>query len=206
MAQQSVASVARSEHVKESREFSRRPPPAAEETLCSYFTAVVQVWMCMRSRSRACIRRRVKGSLEVECEEAVFGTFTQDLLRLRKWLRQYGVREVVMESTGVYWIPVWNMLEGRGLNLMLVNPATVRALRGRKTDRIDARRLAEYLHYGLLNGSFVPSRHLRQLRELTRMRVHVQQDAPALSIELGGCSRRSTSGFRRGVEHRGSKR
>ena len=124
----------------------------------------------------ACIRHRMKGSSEVECEEAVFGTFTQDLLRLRKWLRQHDIRQVAMESTGVYWIPVWNVLEGRGLNLMLVNPATVRALQGRKTDRIDARRLAEYLQYGLLNGSFVPSRHLRQLRELTRMRVHVQQD------------------------------
>ena len=68
---------------------------------------------------------------------------------------------------------------------MLVNPATVRALRGRKTDRIDARRLAEYLHYGLLNGSFVPSRHLRQLRELTRMRVHVQQDRNRVINRIG---------------------
>jgi len=67
----------------------------------------------------ACIRRRVKGSSDVECEETVFGTFTQDLLRLRKWLRQHGVRHVAMESTGVYWIPVWNMLEGPGLSLML---------------------------------------------------------------------------------------
>lgn len=133
----------------------------------------------------ACIRRQVKGSSDVECEEAVFGTFTQDLLRLRKWLRQHGVRQVAMESTGVYWIPVWNVLEGRGLNLMLVNPATVRALRGRKTDRIDARRLTEYLQYGLLNSSFVPSRDLRQLRELTRMRVHVQQDRNRVINRIG---------------------
>jgi transposase len=133
----------------------------------------------------ACIRRRVKGSSDIEREEAVFGTFTQDLLRLRKWLRQQGVRQVAMESTGVYWIPVWNVLEGRGLNLMLVNPATVRALRGRKTDRIDARRLAEYLQYGLLNGSFVPSRDFRQLRELTRMRVHVQQDRNRVINRIG---------------------
>jgi transposase len=133
----------------------------------------------------ACIRRRLKGSSEVECEEAVFGTFTQDLLRLRKWLRQHGVTQVAMESTGVYWIPVWNVLEGPGLKLMLVNPATVRALRGRKTDRIDARRLAEYLQHGLLNGSFVPSRRLRQLRELTRMRVHVQQDRNRVINRIG---------------------
>lgn len=133
----------------------------------------------------ACIRRRVKGSSEPETEEAVFGTYTQDLLRLRKWLRERGVRQVAMESTGVYWIPVWNILEGGSLNLMLVNPATVRALQGKKTDRIDARRIAEYLQYGLLSGSFVPPKPVRQLRELTRMRVHVQQDRNRVINRIG---------------------
>jgi transposase len=133
----------------------------------------------------ACIRRRVKGSSETETEEAVFGTFTQDLLCLRQWLRERGVRQVAMESTGVYWIPVWNILEGGSLDLMLVNPATVRALRGKKTDRIDARRIAEYLQYGLLSGSFVPPRPVRQLRELTRMRVHVQQDRNRVINRIG---------------------
>lgn len=80
-----------------------------------------------------------------------------------------------MESTGVYWIPIWNALE-RGFTLTLVNPATVRALQGQKTDRIDARRIAEYLQYGLLRGSFIPPTPIRQLRELTRMRAHLQQD------------------------------
>jgi transposase len=83
-----------------------------------------------------------------------------------------------MESTGVYWVPVWNVLEGgrNPFTLTLVNPATVRALQGRKTDRIDARRIAEYLQYGLLRGSFIPPKPIRELRELTRMRVHIQQD------------------------------
>ena len=58
-----------------------------------------------------CINRRVKGSAEIETEEAVFGTYTQDLVRLRQWLRERKVRQVAMESTGVYWIPVWNVLE-----------------------------------------------------------------------------------------------
>jgi transposase len=123
-----------------------------------------------------CIRRRVPGSGKIDVEEAVFGTFTQELRRLRGWLKERNVRQVAMESTGVYWIPVWNVLEGRSLSLTLVNPATVRALAGRKTDRIDARRIAEYLQYGLLHGSFIPPRPVRQWRELTRMRVHVQQD------------------------------
>jgi transposase len=125
-----------------------------------------------------CVRRRVAGKKEAEIEEAVFGTFTQDLERLGEWLKERKVRQVSMESTGVYWIPVWNILERKKwkLELMLVNPATVRALRGQKTDRIDARRIAEYLQYGLLRASFIPPKPVRQLRDLTRMRAHTQGD------------------------------
>ncbi len=125
-----------------------------------------------------CVRRRQQGKQEEEIEEAVFGTFTQELERLAEWLKERKVKQVAMESTGVYWIPVWNILERPkyGLQLMLVNPIVVRALHGRKTDRIDARRIAEFLQYGLLRGSFIPPKPVRQMRELTRMRVHVQQD------------------------------
>jgi transposase len=123
------------------------------------------------------VRRRVKGQSEPVIEEQVFGTFTQDLQRLRTWLRRNKVCQVAMESTGVYWIPVWNVLESsKRLSLMLVNPATVRALQGHKTDRIDARRIAEYWQYGWLRGSFIPPKSIRELRELTHMRVHIQQD------------------------------
>jgi transposase len=131
-----------------------------------------------RDSVSACVRRRVRGSAEATIEEEVFGTFTQELERLRGWLKKHKVRQVAMESTGVYWIPVWNVLESGsyGFILTLVNPATVRALQGQKTDRIDARRIAEYLQYGLLRGSFIPPKPIRQLRELTRMRVRIQQD------------------------------
>jgi len=128
-----------------------------------------------RDTVSACIRKRVRGQAEPVIEEQVFGTFTQELEGLRSWLKQHKVKQVAMESTGVYWIPVWNILE-RSFTLTLVNPATVRALQGQKTDRIDARRIAEYLQYGLLRGSFIPGKPIRQLRELTRMRVHIQQD------------------------------
>lgn len=128
-----------------------------------------------RDTVSACIRARVRGQAEAVLEEQVFGTFTQDLERLRAWLKHHKVRQVAMESTGVYWIPVWNILE-RGFTLTLVNPATVRALQGQKTDRIDARRIAEYLQYGLLRGSFIPPKPIRELRELTRLRAHTQQD------------------------------
>jgi transposase len=134
----------------------------------------------------ACIRIRVQGH-KIEIHEAVFGTFTQDLERLRDWLKQYRVKQVAMESTGVYWIPVWNVLELVRLRfeLILVNPQTVRALRGHKTDRIDAARIAEFLQYGLLRGSFVPPRSIRELRDLTRSRVHLQQDRNRVINRIG---------------------
>jgi len=133
----------------------------------------------------ACIRMRGKGGKETEVEEQVFSTCTQDLIRLRKWLRDRKVKQVAMESTGVYWIPVWNILETGSLELTLVNPATVHALQGKKTDRIDAARIAEYLQYGLLSGSFVPPKPVRQLREVTRMRVHVQRDRNRVICRIG---------------------
>lgn len=138
-----------------------------------------------RDTVSACIRKRVRGQAEASIEEQVFGTFTQDLERLRDWLKSHKVRQVAMESTGVYWIPIWNVLERGGkLTLTLVNPATVRALQGQKTDRIDARRIAEYLQYGLLRGSFIPPKPIRELRELTRMRVHMQQDRNRVSNRI----------------------
>lgn len=134
-----------------------------------------------------CVRLRVAGRKEEEIEEAVFGTFTQDLERLGQWLKDRKVKQVAMESTGVYWIPVWNILERKKwrLELILVNPATVRALRGQKTDRIDARRIAEYLQYGLLRSSFIPTKPVRQMRDLTRMRVHVQGDRNRVINRIG---------------------
>lgn len=134
-----------------------------------------------------CIRIRVQGD-QVEVHERVFGTFTQDLEQLRDWLKQHRVKQVAMESTGVYWRPVWNILEPvrLGFELVLVNPQTVQALRGAKTDRIDAARIAEYLQHGLLRGSFVPPRAIRELRDLTRSRVHLQQDRNRLINRIGG--------------------
>jgi transposase len=135
----------------------------------------------------ACIRIRRHGSKQVEIHEAVFGTFTADLERLRDWLKEHKVKQVAMESTGVYWIPVWNVLEPVRFRfeLLLVNPQLVRALRGRKTDRIDAARIAEFLQYGLLHGSFVPPRPIRELRDLTRLRVHLQQDRNRVINRIG---------------------
>lgn len=125
----------------------------------------------------ACIRQ-VCAHGQVEILRETFGTFTDDLEHLRDWLREHKVRRVAMESTGVYWIPVWNVLEPKqyGLELLLVNPALVKALPGRKTDAKDAARIAELHQYGLLRGSFIPPKPIRKIRDLVRRRTQLQRD------------------------------
>jgi transposase len=103
-------------------------------------------------------------------------TFTRDLKRLRNWLKKCGVTEIAMESTGQYWRPLWNLLEGEFEKLLLVNPQHIKGLDGRKTDRRDAQWIAELLEDKRLKGSWVPPREIRQLRDLTRQRVHRQED------------------------------
>lgn len=105
----------------------------------------------------------------------VWGTFRNELARMRGWLKQLKVTEVAMESTGVYWRPVWNVLEDHGLRLLLVNPAQVKALQGRKSDRRDAKRIAEFLQDGRLDASFVPPHEIRELRQMLRHRVSLLQ-------------------------------
>jgi len=100
-----------------------------------------------------------------------YRTFRNDLIRMRVWLKQLRVTEIAMESTGVYWRPVWNVFEEEGFRLLLVNPAQVKALNGRKSDGRDARRIAEYLKDGRLDASFVPPPEIRELRMLLRHRV-----------------------------------
>lgn len=100
-----------------------------------------------------------------------YGTFRNDLIRMRVWLKQLQVTEIALESTGVYWRPVWNVFEDHGFRLLLVNPAQVKALAGRKSDGRDAQRIAEYLQDGRLDASFVPAAEVRQLRTMLRHRV-----------------------------------
>jgi len=99
-----------------------------------------------------------------------FGTLTSQLEELRDWLKALGVTHVAMEATGVYWKPVWNVLEGH-FGLLLVNAAHIKAVPGRKTDMLDAEWIASLLGHGLLQGSFVPDQQQRELRELTRTRT-----------------------------------
>lgn len=106
-----------------------------------------------------------------------FRTYTDDLVALADWLRSEGVTQVAMEATGVYWKPVWYVLEALpGVELLLVNARHVKNLPGRKTDVADACWLAQLLECGLLRGSFVPPREVARLRDLTRYRTKLVQE------------------------------
>ncbi len=107
-----------------------------------------------------------------------FGAMTADLEELAAWLTEAGVTHVAMESTGVYWQPIYNILEDR-FQLLLVNARHVKAVPGRKTDVRDCEWLADLLQHGLLNGSFVPQREQRELRELTRYRTSLVDERSA---------------------------
>ena len=96
-----------------------------------------------------------------------FSTFTNDLRRLADWLNQQNCRDVCMESTGKYWIPVWNVLEPT-CNLVLAHPKYTKAIKGKKTDKRDAKWIADCFKHDLINGSFIPPEEIRQLRDLVR--------------------------------------
>jgi transposase len=105
-----------------------------------------------------------------------FGTYTSQLRELASWLRQQQVEQVAMESTGSYWRPIWNELESAGLPLMLANAQHVKTVPGRKSDVQDPEWISDLLQHGLIKGSFVPDRKMRDLRDLTRMRSKVVDD------------------------------
>jgi transposase len=128
---------------------------------------------------------RILGGKQLEIVEATFPTFTEDLEELRDWLIRHRIERVAMESTGVYWRPVWNVLEQGGrLDLILLNPQHVKALPGHKTDRLDAARIAELAQYDLVRASFVPPVEIRELRDLVRCRVHLVQDRNRVSNRI----------------------
>jgi len=117
-------------------------------------------------------------------EKRLFGTMTQHLRELAQWLREAEVTAVAMEATGVYWVPVWNVLEREGLELVLINPEHYRAVRGKKTDLKDGERIAELLQDGRLEGSYVPPVELRVLRDLTRYRIKLVEHQCSIACRI----------------------
>ena len=110
-----------------------------------------------------------------EMKRRTFSTMTPDLLRMRHWLKALGVTHVAMESTGSFWKPIFNVLEGH-MEVLLVNAQHIKAVPGRKTDLKDAEWLADLLQHGLLRPSFVPPAWQRAVRELTRYRTSVIEE------------------------------
>jgi transposase len=104
-----------------------------------------------------------------------FGTMTLELLALADWLTEASITHVAMESTGEYWTPVYNLLEGT-FTVFLVNAAHVKNVPGRKTDKADARWLAKLMRFGLLQASFIPPQGQRDVRDLTRYRTKLVQE------------------------------
>jgi transposase len=113
-----------------------------------------------------------------------FGTTTDQVLALADWLVAEGVTHVAMESTGVYWRPIYNVLEGTELVLLVANAQHIKAVPGRKTDVKDAEWIADLLRHGLLKASFVPDRPQRELRDLVRYRTALIRNRAQIANRL----------------------
>jgi transposase len=129
----------------------------------------------------ACVRLIEDG--RIVRKKARFGTTTAELMRLADWMIEHHVTHAAMESTGVYWKPVWHVLEGN-CQLILANAQHVKAVPGRKSDMSDAEWLAELLAHGLIRGSFVPPKGIQELRELTRTRKQMSRTLAKQALRI----------------------
>ncbi len=122
----------------------------------------------------ACVRR-MEPSGRLHQQTRHWGTMTRDILMMADWMAAQGVTHVAMESTGVYWKPIYNILEGR-FTVLLVNARHLKQVPGRKSDIRDCQWIAQLLQHGLLKGSFIPPRPQRELRDLTRHRTPLVEE------------------------------
>jgi transposase len=132
------------------------------------------VVVCLRIVEGAAVQREVR----------TFGTATRELLALADWLAAHGCTHAVLESTGVYWKPVWAVLEGT-VTLVLANATAVRNVPGRKSDVSDASWLADLLAHGLVRPSFVPPQPIQDLRALTRTRKQLVREVVEHTQRIG---------------------
>ena len=130
----------------------------------------------------ACVRRMSAGG-KVEHEVRHWATTTGELVEMAQWLSAEGVTHVAMESTGVYWKPIFNILEAR-FEILLVNAHHMKNVPGRKTDIKDCQWIAQLLQHGLLKGSFIPPRPQRELRDLTRQRTQLVDEGSRISNRI----------------------
>jgi len=106
-----------------------------------------------------------------------FGTFTDDLQAMARWLHECGVKTVAMEATGVYWVPAFELLDREGFEVALVNPRAAKQIGGRKSDVLDCQWLWQLMSYGLLKGAFRPADRICELRSFVRQRATLTRDA-----------------------------
>jgi transposase len=130
----------------------------------------------------ACIRW-VDDHGEINKDTRVFGTTTQELKSLARWMQEHEIRLVAMESTGIYWRPVWNVLED-SFELRLANSQHIRNIPGKKTDKKDGEWIAKLLQHDLVPASFVPKTPIRELRDLTRTRAKLVQERTAVANRI----------------------
>ena len=131
----------------------------------------------------ACVLRPYTRKPDQAVQIKTFGTFQRDLTDLSRWLKQCGVTSVAMESTGVYWKPVWNVLEDK-FQITLANPQQVKGLPGRKTDQIDCHWLGDLQQHGLIRASFVPPREVRNWRDVSRYRTRLVQQRTGIANRI----------------------
>ena len=158
-----------------------RGPPPEEFVMDTIFAKVAGLDVHQRFITVGIRCRLDTGKLFAEVR--TYGTMTRDLRALADYLQALGVTHVALESTGVLWKPVWNILDGR-FQLLLVNPRHVKRVPGRKSDVSDAEWIAQWLQCGLLRGSFVPRRELRELRDLTRFRAQLASEQTRLANRI----------------------
>ena len=118
----------------------------------------------------ATIIKTPKDSIQPGYQKKRFSTFNSDLKRFAGWLRENDCLDVCMESTGKYWVPVFNILEKQGIRVVIANPKWVKAVKGNKDDTKDSKWIGDLFRIGLVNSSFIPAKDIRILRELTRYR------------------------------------
>jgi transposase len=113
-----------------------------------------------------------------------YDSTTNSIRKMGEHLKKEGVEQVAMESTSIYWIPVWDILEDMGFELLLVNPFIIKQMPGRKSDVKDAQWVAALLHKGLLIGSMIPCSTIKELRIYTRKYVRFQQKSIQILTEM----------------------
>ena len=141
------------------------------------FDRVVSRWCGLDVHKKTVVATIDGDGIKKETRE--FGTFTRSLTDLRDWLLEHGVTHVAMESTGVYWKPVYHVLEPTGITVWIVNARHVKYVPGHKTDKKDSAWLCKLLLAGLLKPSYIPPKEQRELRDLTRYRRKLVQSISA---------------------------